>query len=69
MNFIGYLLNDTITQDPPDMILWTLHEHGSMKRSELRRCTGLRLHELVPILEDLERGGRIRIDRDTISLI
>jgi DNA-binding MarR family transcriptional regulator len=56
------------TQDPPDRIMWTLHEHGSMKRKELRRRTGLRLHELIPILEDLEREGRIRIDRDIISL-
>jgi DNA-binding MarR family transcriptional regulator len=57
------------TQKPPDRILWTLQEHGSMKRKELRRRTGLRLHELIPILEDLEKEGRIRIDRDTISLI
>jgi DNA-binding Lrp family transcriptional regulator len=58
-----------ITQDPPDKVLRILHEHGRMKRSELRRRTGLRLHELIPILEDLERDGRIRIDRDTISLL
>jgi hypothetical protein len=40
-----------------------------MKRSELRRRTGLRLHELIPILEDLEKEGKVRIDRDTISSI
>jgi DNA-binding MarR family transcriptional regulator len=52
-----------------DQVLWTLSEHGSMKRKELRRRTGLRLHELIPILEDLEREGKIRIEKDTISLI
>jgi hypothetical protein len=56
------------TQNPPDKILWTLHEHGSMKRSELRRRTGLRLYELEPVLEELAKEGRIRIDRGIISL-
>jgi hypothetical protein len=58
-----------ITQDPPDRILWTLQEHGSMKRSELRRRTELKLHELIPILKDLETEGKIRIDGTIISLI
>jgi DNA-binding HxlR family transcriptional regulator len=57
------------TQKTPDRILWTLHEHGSMKRSELRRRTGLTLHELISILEELEKEGRIRIDGTIISLI
>jgi hypothetical protein len=56
------------TQNPPDKVLWILHEHGRMKRSELRRRTGLRLYELEPVLEELAKEGRIRIDRGIISL-
>jgi DNA-binding MarR family transcriptional regulator len=58
-----------VTQNPSDRILWTLHEHGSMKRSELRRRTGIWLHELIPILEDLEKEGRIVIEKDFVTLI
>jgi DNA-binding MarR family transcriptional regulator len=60
---------DMTTQNPPDKILWTLHEHGSIKSSELRRRTGLKLHELISILEDMEKQGKIRISGDIISLI
>jgi hypothetical protein len=38
-----------------------------MKRSELRRRTGLRLHEPNPILDDLEKEGKIRIEKDVVS--
>ncbi len=51
------------SQRPHDGILWILSDHdGNMKISELRRRPGLRLHEIAPILEDLERDDRIRID-------
>lgn len=53
-----------------DKILWELTAHGRMKKKDLRRCTGLRLSELEPILEELVREGKIRIDTtDIISLI
>jgi len=59
------------SQSPHDKILWALSEHDrKMKRSELRRRTGLRIQEINPILEELEREGWIRIDsKDIISLI
>jgi hypothetical protein len=45
-----------------------IHEHAQrMKQSELRRRTGLRLHELIPLREVLEKQGRIRIEKDIIS--
>lgn len=53
-----------------DNILWILSDHdGSMNRNELMRCTGLRLHEIVPILEDLESEDKIRIDGKMISIL
>ncbi len=58
------------SQSPHDSILWILSDHGgSMKISELRQRTGLRLHELAPLLEDMEREGKIRIDGKTISIL
>jgi len=40
-----------------------------MERSRLRQHIGLRLIELDPILEELQKEGRIRIDaRKIISL-
>ncbi len=58
------------SQRPHDGILWILSDHdGNMKISELRRRTGLRLHEIAPILEDLEREGKIRIDGKAISIL
>jgi hypothetical protein len=40
-----------------------------MKKSELRRQTGLKMYEISSLLEDLEREGKIRIDGTIISLI
>ncbi len=59
------------SQSPRDKILWTLNNNGRrMKRSELRRRTGLRIQEMNPILEELEKEGKIRIDsKDIVSLI
>ncbi len=54
-------------QSPHDSILWILNDHeGTIKISDLRRATGLRLHELTPILEDLEREGKIGIEGKTV---
>jgi len=55
-------------QSPRDKILWELAAHGRMKKKDLRRHSGLRLPELEPILEELEKEGRIRIDARNISL-
>jgi DNA-binding IclR family transcriptional regulator len=58
------------SQSPRDSILWILNDHnGQMTIGELRRRMGLRLHELTPILVDLEREGKIRIDGKTISIL
>jgi hypothetical protein len=40
-----------------------------MDRRRLRRCAGIKLAELEPILSELAREGRIRITGETISLI
>jgi hypothetical protein len=41
-----------------------------MERSRLRRCAGMRYADLDPILSELAREGRIRIDvRDIVSII
>ncbi len=52
--------------DPPqslrDKILWELSTHGKMMKHDLRRRSGLRLSELDPLLAELARQGRIRID-------
>jgi hypothetical protein len=57
-------------QSPHDRILWIIGDYdGSIKISELRRRSGLRLHELIPILEDLEREGKIRIEGKVISVL
>ncbi len=55
---------------PRDKVLWELASHGGkLKKSELRRRTRLKLSELEPILEELARDGKIRIDsRNMISL-
>lgn len=58
------------SQSQRDMILWELTDHGKMKKSDLRRRSGLRLSELEPILEELAKKGRIRTDtRDIVSII
>ena len=58
------------SQSPRDSILWILSNHnGQMKIGELRRYAGLRLHELVPILEDLEREGKIGINGKIVFIL
>jgi uncharacterized protein YjhX (UPF0386 family) len=57
-------------QSPRDRILWTLaNSGGKMERSRLRRCAGMKLADLDPILAELARGGKIRISREMISII
>jgi hypothetical protein len=47
-----------------------LSEHGSqMERSRLRRHTGMRYALLDPVLEELVREGKIRIEEDIIILL
>ena len=57
-----------LSQSPHDKVLWELATHGRMKKKDLRRYTRLKLSELEPILEDLTREGRIRIDANMIGL-
>jgi hypothetical protein len=58
------------SQSPHDSILWILSDHnGQMTIGELRRRMGLRLHELTPILEDLEREGKIGINGKIVFIL
>jgi hypothetical protein len=61
----------SLSQSPRDRILWILANNGGkMERSRLRACTGMRYALLNPILDELVREGRIRIDiRDMVSII
>ena len=57
-------------QTPRDRILWILSNSGGrMERAKLRRCAGMRLADLEPILGELAREGRIRITGEIISVI
>ena len=57
------------TQASRDKVLWELAAHGRMMKKDLRRRSVVRLPELEPILEELEKEGRIRIDaRNMINL-
>jgi len=57
-------------QTPRDRILWVLSSSGGkIERSRLRRCAGMRLADLEPILGELAREGRIRITGEVVSLI
>ena len=48
------------TQTKLDKVLWNLVKAGgSLDRGTLRRRTHMRMTELEPILDDLERQGRI----------
>jgi hypothetical protein len=40
-----------------------------MERSRLRRCIGMKLADLDPLLAELAREGKIRISGEAISLI
>jgi hypothetical protein len=61
----------SLSQSPRDRILWILANNGGkMERSRLRAATGMRYALLNPILDELVREGRIRIDiRDMVSII
>ena len=57
-------------QTPRDRILWIISSSGGkMERSRLRRCAGMRLADLEPILGELAKEGRIRITGEMVSLI
>ena len=57
-------------QTPRDRILWILSSSGGkMERSRLRRCAGMRLADLEPILGELAQEGKIKITGEIISLI
>ena len=54
-----------LSQSPRDRILWILANHGGMiERSRLRRRMAMRYALLNPILEELAREGKIRIEGD-----
>jgi hypothetical protein len=64
------MIRDNIPLSPRDRILWILSNGGGkMDRSRLRRCSGLKLADLNPILEELTREGRVRITGEMVSLI
>lgn len=45
-----------------DRILWALSEHsGSMTKSQLCRHLQVRQSELDPILQELERAGKMKL--------
>jgi hypothetical protein len=53
-----------------DRVLWLLSNRGGKtERSRLRRYMGVRYAYLNPILEELAREGRIRIEGETITLV
>jgi DNA-binding MarR family transcriptional regulator len=48
------------SQSQHDRILWAgANSGGKIERSRLRRCAGIRYADLDPILEELEKEGRI----------
>jgi DNA-binding HxlR family transcriptional regulator len=61
------------TQSTQDKILWELaNNRNKLTRSVLRRSVGIRYADLDPILEELERDGKIRrteqgVDKKGIS--
>jgi hypothetical protein len=51
------------SQSPRDRVLWILANNDEkMERSRLRRCVGVRYSVLDPLLAELAREGRIRIE-------
>jgi predicted transcriptional regulator len=63
----------SFSHSPRDRILWTLANYGGkMERSRLSAATGMRYSLLNPILEELVREGRIKMnlgkDEDMVSL-
>jgi len=50
--------------------MWIIiNSGGKMERIRLRRCAGMKLADLDPILDELAREGRIRISGEMIALI
>jgi hypothetical protein len=61
-------MTDHSSQSPRDRVLWILSEHGGqLERSILGRYTGMRYALLDPVLEELARDGKIRIDEGMIT--
>ena len=59
-----------LPQSARDRVLWILANHdGKMDRSSLRRCALMRYAFLDPILAELAREGRIRIDGEMVIII
>lgn len=49
-------------RNDPDRVLWTLTEQdGSMTKSDLARRLQMRLSELVVVLQELERAGKVKL--------
>jgi 3-phenylpropionate/cinnamic acid dioxygenase small subunit len=62
-------MTDHSSQSPRDRVLWILSEHGGqLERSILRRYTGMRYALLDPVLEELARDGKIRIEEEIVTL-
>jgi hypothetical protein len=58
------------SQSPRDRVMWILSEHdGQMERSRLRAATGMRYALLDPIIEELARDGRIRIEEGLVAIL
>jgi hypothetical protein len=61
------MIRDSTSQSPRDRILWILtNSGGKMERSRLRRCAGMRYALLDPLLAELVREGKIRVDASGI---
>ncbi len=64
------MARDSTSQSPRDRIFWILtNSGGKMNRSRLRRCAGIKLADLNPILGELAREKKIKITGETISII
>jgi hypothetical protein len=51
----------SLLQSLRDRVLWIqANNDGRMERSRLRACTGMRYALLNPILEELEKEGKIK---------
>jgi hypothetical protein len=60
---VAILEMTTLSHSPRDRILWILTNNGGkMERSRLRASTGMRYALLNPILDELVKEGKIRIE-------
>ena len=56
-------MTSLLVQSMRDRVLWMLADSdGNMERSSLRRRIGWKYSILDPVLEELEKEGRIKID-------